>query len=138
MRGLVAGVAGNAVGINTTDAAERVRQWLLPNEQVHGAFQFVRDMILLTSHRYMEIDLQGIEGMRTVYLSVPWSRVTAFAVVTPSRIDLDAEMLLWVLGMGPLDELAANEGCSIARKFHYDSDTAGIQQVLADHVCGTR
>ena len=64
--------------------------------------------------------------------------MTVFAVVTPSRIDLDAEMLLWILGMGPLDELAANEGCSIARKFHYDSDTAGIQQVLADHVCGTR
>ena len=138
MRGLVAGVAGNALGINTNEAAEAVRHWLLPNEEVHGAFRFVRDMLLLTSHRYMEIDLQGIEGLRTAYLSVPWNRITAFAVVTPARIDLDAEMLLWVLGMGPLDELAAQEGCSIARKFHYDSDTAGIQQVLADHVCAAR
>ena len=51
MRGLVAGVAANAVRINTNEAAEAVRQWLRPNEEVHGAFRFVRHMLLLTSHR---------------------------------------------------------------------------------------
>ena len=133
--GVIAGLTGNAVGVDTTEAQALFSNVLMDGEIVHGAFKLFRDVILLTSDRYLEIDVQAVTGAKIDYLSMPWSRVNAFSVESAGRMDLDAEMKLWVNGMGPANEEAARHGCSLSRRFAASTDVIGLQRLIADHVC---
>ena len=104
-------------------------------EVVHGAFTLYRDVILMTSRRYLEIDLQGLTGTKTEYLSIPWRKVVAFSVESAGIVDLDSEMKLWVSGIPGINDEARKNNCSLIRRFAGTINVIGLQRVLADHIC---
>lgn len=71
------------------------KQVLLPEESVELAFKCGRDSFLLSSHRLLKIDVQGMSGKKAEYLSITWSAVRAFSVETAGNWDNDSELLLY-------------------------------------------
>lgn len=69
---------------------------LLEDEKVELAFRCGRDSFILTSHRVMKIDVQGMTGKRIEYLSILWPAIKGFSVETAGNvIDRDAELTLF-------------------------------------------
>ena len=133
--GVLAGLTGNARGLDVDHAQAHYSSLLLPGEVVHGAFHLYRDVVLMTDRRYIEIDSQGVTGRKTQYLSVPWGRISAFAVETVGIGDLDSELKLWISGVGPISSAASSAGCSIVFTFNREVDAMAVERVLADHLC---
>ncbi|WP_405796720.1 PH domain-containing protein [Streptomyces sp. NBC_01506] len=89
---------GNAHTINPATAQQDYARLLGQGEQVHAAYQLVRDSILFTDRRLILVDKQGITGKKTEYHSIPYRSITHFAVETAGTFDLDAELKIWLSG----------------------------------------
>lgn len=70
-------------------------------EQILGTFQTVRDGVVFTNLRVIAINIQGV-GMRKEFTSLPYKQVQAFAVETAGVFDIDAELQIWLCGLGKL------------------------------------
>lgn len=92
------GLFGNAHTVDRATAQQEYARLLGQGEQVHAAYQLVRDTILFTDRRLILVDKQGITGKKTEYHSVPYRSITHFAVETAGTFDLDAELKLWISG----------------------------------------
>ena len=92
------GLFGNAHTVDKATAQQEYARLLGQGEQVHAAYQLVRDTILFTDRRLILVDKQGITGKKTEYHSVPYRSITHFAVETAGTFDLDAELKLWISG----------------------------------------
>lgn len=69
---------------------------LLDEEKVEMAFKAGRDTTLLTSHRMLIIDVQGLTGKKVCYTSVLWRAARAFEVETAgSLLDRDCTMAIF-------------------------------------------
>ena len=68
---------------------------LLDEEKVELAFKCGRDSFLLTSHRILKLDVQGISGTRVEYLSILWKCLRAFSVESAGSWDLDCDMKIY-------------------------------------------
>ncbi|MER5863220.1 PH domain-containing protein [Kitasatospora sp. NPDC002040] len=89
---------GNAHQVDPAAAGQEFARLLGQGEQVHAAYQLIRDTFLFTDRRLILIDKQGITGKKTEYHSVPYRSITHFAVETAGTFDLDAELKIWVSG----------------------------------------
>ncbi|MEU9337801.1 PH domain-containing protein [Streptomyces sp. NPDC048290] len=89
---------GNAHAIDPAQAAQDYTRLLGQGEQVHAAYQLVRDTILFTDRRLIMVDKQGITGKKVEYHSIPYRSITHFAVETAGTFDLDAELKIWLSG----------------------------------------
>ena len=96
--GAVMGMFGNAHTVDTGKAQQEYARLLGQGEQVHAAYQLVRDSILFTDRRLILVDKQGITGKKTEYHSIPYRSITHFAVETAGTFDLDAELKIWLSG----------------------------------------
>jgi len=69
---------------------------LLPDERVEMAFKCGRDSFILSSHRILRIDVQGMSGKSIEYYTLLWKSVRAFSIETAgSFLDRDSELLLY-------------------------------------------
>lgn len=70
---------------------------LLDDETVEMAFKCGRDSLLLTSKRFLKIDVQGLTGKRIAYTTILWSNICALEVETPgsSYFDRDADCVIY-------------------------------------------
>ena len=127
---------GDASPLAPAVVRERYNEIFVKSETVELAFSLMRDVIVLTNLRYLEIDVQGPTGTRIQYFSVPYSRVTSFAVESAGLFDLDAELKIWALGVAPLNKQAKAAGCAVHRSFSKGVDVYLVQRLLAYHVCG--
>ena len=89
---------GNAHTVDPSAAQQEYARLLGQNEQVHAAYQLIRDTILFTDRRLLLVDKQGITGKKVEYHSVPYRSITHFAVETAGTFDLDAELKIWISG----------------------------------------
>ena len=88
---------------NQLDAAEVEAKFkaessiLLDDETVEMAFQCGRDSLLLTSKRFLKIDVQGLTGKRIAYTTILWPNICALEVETPgsSYFDRDADCVIF-------------------------------------------
>ncbi|MFJ3922335.1 PH domain-containing protein [Streptomyces sp. NPDC090022] len=92
------GLFGNAHTVDPVQAQQDYARLMGQGEQVHAAFQLVRDTILFTDRRLLLVDKQGITGKKTEYHSIPYRSITHFAVETAGTFDLDAELKIWISG----------------------------------------
>ncbi|TVL92494.1 PH domain-containing protein [Streptomyces sp. SAJ15] len=92
------GLFGNAHTVDVGAAQRDFARLLGHGEQVHAAFQLVRDTILFTDRRLILVDKQGITGKKVEYHSIPYRSITHFAVETAGTFDLDAELKIWISG----------------------------------------
>lgn len=111
----------SAGDIDIEGAQAEFQQWLIDDERVLAAFRTIRDTVLLTSLRFIFVDVQGLTGSKKDFQSIPWRSVTRFSFETAGTFDLDADMKVWVSGAaGPIE-------VKISRK----SDPQKIQQLMA-------
>ncbi|MEI7034353.1 PH domain-containing protein [Streptomyces pratensis] len=89
---------GNAHTIEPAKAQQDYARLLGQGEQVHAAFQLIRDTMLFTDRRLILVDKQGLTGKKVEYHSVPYRSITHFSVETAGTFDLEAELKIWISG----------------------------------------
>lgn len=104
---------GNAHPIDPAKAAQDYGRLLGQGEQIYGAYQLIRDAILLTDRRMILIDKQGMTGKKVEYHSVPYRSISHFAVETAGHFDLDAELKIWISGNSVPIEKTFTKGVDI-------------------------
>ncbi len=93
-------------------------------ERVEIGFKVVRDTFVFTNKRLLIVDVQGMTGKKTEYLTIPYDKITKYSLETTGHFDLDADLKIWV---GSFDE-------PIEKKFSGDSNVYELQRILASHV----
>jgi len=69
---------------------------LVEDEKVEMAFKCGRDSFILTSHRVLRIDVQGVTGKKVEYLSILWPAIKGYSIETTGNIlDRDSELCLF-------------------------------------------
>ncbi|TDD08864.1 PH domain-containing protein [Saccharopolyspora terrae] len=94
--GLFGGMMGNASGVDPQVAAKEFGRLLAQGEQIHAAYQLIRDSLIFTDRRLILIDKQGVTGRKIEYHSIPYRSITHFSVETAGTFDLDAELKIWI------------------------------------------
>ena len=122
--GLMSGLLGNASEIDPKQAQTDFGQILLPDEEIHRAYQLFRDSFLFTSRRLILVDRQGLSGSKVEYHSLPYKKITHFAVETAGTFDLDAELKIWITG----------SPTPIQKQFTKKVNVYDVQRVLAHYV----
>lgn len=125
--GLLARVIGNAGVVDADVLNERIGMLLAEGENIEVGFQVIRDMFIFTNKRFIYANKQGVTGKKIEFLSILYSSITRFSIETAGRLDLDAELKIWVGGM----ELPL-----IDQKFSKKVSIYDLQRVLATHVIG--
>lgn len=82
------------------DYAQNVQGILLPDEKVLGSYQGMRDGVVFTDKRIIALNVQGLTGKKRDYTSLPYSKISAYSVETAGTFDLDAELDIWISGLG--------------------------------------
>lgn len=121
---LMSGLFGNASEIDPKKAQADFATILLPDEEIHRAYQLIRDSFLFTSRRLILVDRQGLTGSKIEYHSLPYRSITHFAVETAGTFDLDAELKIWVTG----------NPTPIQKQFTKKVNVYDVQRVLAHYV----
>jgi len=88
----------NSAEENAEQANERFHRdppILLDNEIVNRSFRQGRDLFLFTTHRILEIDVQGIRGKKVEYKTIPMKWCRNFAIETAGHMDRDAEVYVY-------------------------------------------
>ena len=89
------GVAGV---IDEAEVRKEHSEAISDHESIEVAFKTVRDVIVLTDHRIVFVDVKGMTGKRKEYVSIPYSKITKFAFETAGHFDRDCELYIWVGG----------------------------------------
>lgn len=100
------------------------KQLLVDGEIIEAGFVVVRDTLLFTNKRLLLVEVQGISGRQTEYLSLPYGNITKFSVQTGENFDLNAELKIWI----------GSETIPLEKKFNKDLNVYEVQKILASHV----
>ncbi len=102
-----------------------VSRLLVPGESVIGSYTSMRDFVVFTNKRVISVNVQGLSGQKKDFTSLPYSKVSVFSVETAGMGIDDAELELYLSGVG---------------KVHYDfsgaSDILAIGQAISQYVLG--
>ncbi|MCK5388218.1 MAG: PH domain-containing protein [Candidatus Izimaplasma sp.] len=79
---------------------KKVKDLIVPGEEVLGSYKAVRDGIIFTTKRIIVINVQGLTGKKVDYTSIPYARFNAYSIETSGVFDMDAELNIYVSGMG--------------------------------------
>ena len=114
---------GNAVEVESSQIQSKFADILVENETVINGYKLLRDTIIFTTERLIQINVQGLTGSKVSYLSIPYSSVKLFSMETTGGLDLDCEIKLFVQGIGlPID-----------LKFKRGTDLKSIYKVLSKY-----
>ena len=125
--GLFSALMGNA---GTVDAKSLIKDYgklLITNEEIELGFKLIRDTFIFTNKRLIIVDVQGLTGSKTEYVSISYKSISKFSVETAGTFDLDAELRIWI-GSETLP--------SVRKKFNKSVNVFDVQNVLAHHVLG--
>lgn len=93
----------NASFVKLQESPEYVAQVepiLIDGERVLGSYKGIRDGVVFTDKRIIALNVQGITGKKRDYTSMPYSKIAAYSVETAGTFDLDAELDIWISGVG--------------------------------------
>jgi hypothetical protein len=125
--GLFSSLMGNASTVSNEELIKNFGQLLIENEQIELGFKLFRDTFIFTNKRLIIVDVQGLTGSKTEYLSVTYKSISRFSVETAGTFDLDAELKIWV---------SSETLPSIRKKFNKSVNVYEVQRVLATYVIG--
>jgi len=123
--GIFSGLIGNAAETDIDDVKKDYGKLLGQNEQIIQAYKWVRDLLIFTDYRLILVDIQGATGKKVDYHSIPYKSIRHFAVESTGHFDLEAELKIWVAGLGA-DPLVYT--------FSKDADVYRVQALLAECV----
>lgn len=124
--GLFDALLGNAGEMTNEKAMEDLATILNPSESIELAYKLVRDMVVLSSHRLIFIDKQGLTGRKVEYRSIPYKSITMFTVESAGHFDLDAELKIWISGQPE----------PMSMEFNGKTNIYKLQAILATKVAG--
>lgn len=122
---ILSGLMGNAAQADLKDIKEDYGVLLGNDEELLQAYKWIRDAMLFTNRRLIMIEVQGATGKKVDYHSVPYKHIRHFSVESAGPFDLDAELKIWVAGMG---------ADPIVKTFSKDADVYRVQALLAQQV----
>lgn len=122
--GLFSGLLGNAGVVEAEKLQADYANLLADNETIEIGFKVLRDTFIFTNKRLILVDIQGMTGKKTQYLSVIYSKITKFSIETAGHFDLDAELKIWI-GSDPMP---------ISKKFSKKVNIYDVQKILAAHL----
>lgn len=125
--GLFSSLMGNAGAVNPEELKKNYGQLLVTGEEIELGFKLIRDTFIFTNKRLILIDIQGLTGSKTEYLSVAYKSISKFSVETAGTFDLEAELKIWI---------SSETVPSIKKKFNKSVNVYEVQNVLAHHVLG--
>ena len=79
-----------------------IEDFLIDDEEIIGTYQSTRDGIVFTNKRIIAINVQGITGKKKDFTSIPYSKITTFSLETAGVFDLDAELEIYLSGIGKI------------------------------------
>ena len=123
--GIISGLIGNASETDIEDVKKDYGKLLGRNEEVLQAYQWVRDLLIFTDFRLILVDIQGATGKKVDYHSIPYKSIRHFAVESTGHFDLEAELKIWVAGLGAEP---------LVYTFSKDADVYKVQALLAECV----
>ena len=87
----------NLSPIKEEQVQENVKNLFVSDETIIGAYKTIRDQVVFTNKRIITIDVQGFNGKRKDYSTLPYSKIQYFSVQTPGFAELvpDCEMELY-------------------------------------------
>jgi len=118
---------GNAGAVEPSQLQEQYGKLFTEGEEVELGFKLVRDVFIFTNRRLILVDVQGITGKKTSYLSVGYKSISRFSLETSGHFDLDAELKIWLSG---------EDSPTIDKQFNKKVDVYALQKLLASHVMG--
>ncbi|HKK65269.1 MAG TPA: PH domain-containing protein [Clostridia bacterium] len=125
--GLVSSLMGNAGAVEPSMLQEQYGKLFTEGEEAELGFKLVRDVFIFTNRRLILVDVQGLTGKKTSYLSVGYKSISRFSLETSGHLDLDAELKIWLSG---------EDSPTIDKQFNKKVDVYGLQKLLASHVMG--
>ena len=122
---IISGLIGNAAETSVEDVKKDYGKLLGSNEDVIQAYQWVRDLLIFTDFRLIMVDIQAATGKKVDYHSIPYRSIRHFAVESTGHFDLEAELKIWVSGLGAEP---------LSYTFSSDADVYKVQALLAECV----
>jgi hypothetical protein len=101
--------------------AEEVEDFLIDGEFILGSYSDIRDGVVFTNMRMISVDKQGLTASAVTYTSIPYAKVTTFAVSTPQLIGYTRILDLFVTEIGRLQF-----------EFGRGTDVADLQRAIAE------
>lgn len=123
--GIFSSLQGNASAVNKEELQEKFSKLLTDSEEIELGFKLFRDTILFTNKRLILINIQGLTGSKTEYLSVAYKSISRFSVESAGTFDLDAELKIWI---------SSETQPSIRKKFNKAVNVYEVQRLLALYV----
>ena len=120
---IISGLIGNAAATSIADVKKDYGKLLGSNEDIIQAYQWVRDLLIFTDFRLIMVDIQGATGKKVDYHSIPYRSIRHFAVESTGHFDLEAELKIWVSGLGAEP---------LTYTFSRDADVYKVQALLAE------
>jgi len=87
-------------GESLGNGEKAVQELLISGEVVIGSYISMRDRVVFTNKRVISCNVQGITGKKVDYTSIPYSKIQTYSVETSGVLDLDAELEIWLSGVG--------------------------------------
>ncbi|RZM12726.1 MAG: PH domain-containing protein [Pedobacter sp.] len=125
--GIFSALMGNAGAVDQKDLLKNYGTLLIDNEEIELGFKLIRDTFIFTNKRLIIVDVQGLTGSKTEYVSIAYKSISRFSVETAGTFDLDAELKIWI---------SSEVNPSIRKKFNKSVNVFEVQKVLAYHVLG--
>ena len=88
--------------VGNNEFGKIINDFLIDGEIVIGAYKSVRDGVVFTNKRIIAINVQGLTGKKQDYTSIPYSKISTFSLETAGLFDLDAELELYLSGVGKI------------------------------------
>lgn len=124
--GLLSGLLGNAGVVETDKLSKDYGQLLSEGEVIEVGFKVIRDTFIFTDRRLILVNVQGLTGKKTEYMSIPYGKITRFSIETSGHFDLDAELKLWI----------GSDKEPMTKTFNKKVNIYDLQKILASHVLG--
>jgi hypothetical protein len=102
---------------------ESVAPLLIPNEEIIGVYQAIRDFVVFTNKRVISVNVQGLTGKKKDFTTLPYSKIQAFSIETAGTFDLDSELDLVFSGLG-----------RVRFEFTGNSDIVAIGKLISSYI----
>lgn len=122
--GFFSSLLGNAGAVSPEDLSENYSQLLIDDEQIDIGFKLIRDTLIFTNKRLVLVNVQGLTGKKTEYLSIAYKSISRFSIESAGTFDLDAELKIWI---------SSEKEPSIIQTFNKKVNVYDVQKVLAKY-----
>ena len=119
------GVFARLWKVENDEFGKIINDFLVEGEEVVGAYKSAHHGVVFTNKRIIAISIRGLTGKKKDYTFMPYSRISTYSVETASLFDPDAELQIYMSGVG-----------KVAFQFTGKTDIKEICNAISRYVMG--